>query len=43
MISEHFKSSEHIGKALLFYIDMLLQCKEELLAKEKIEEILTGQ
>ncbi|XP_073918366.1 testis-expressed protein 11 [Castor canadensis] len=42
MISEHFKSSEHIGKALLFYIDMLLQCKEELLAKEKIEEILTG-
>ncbi|XP_048653188.1 testis-expressed protein 11 [Marmota marmota marmota] len=39
-ICEHFKSSENIGKAVLFHIDMLLQRKEELLAKEKIEEII---
>ncbi|XP_027791641.2 testis-expressed protein 11 [Marmota flaviventris] len=41
-ICEHFKSSENIGKAVLFHIDMLLQRKEELLAKEKIEEIIMG-
>lgn len=43
IICEHFKSSENIGKALLLYIDMLLQRKEELLAKEKIDEIIIGQ
>ncbi|XP_064430278.1 testis-expressed protein 11 isoform X2 [Mirounga angustirostris] len=42
IICEHFKSSENIGKALLLHIDMLLQRKEELLAKEKIEEIILG-
>ncbi|XP_032249758.1 testis-expressed protein 11 [Phoca vitulina] len=42
IICEHFKSSEDIGKALLLQIDMLLQRKEELLAKEKIEEIILG-
>uniref|UniRef100_A0A2I3N958 Protein ZIP4 homolog n=1 Tax=Papio anubis TaxID=9555 RepID=A0A2I3N958_PAPAN len=40
IIHEHFKSSENTGKVLLLYIDMLLQRKEELLAKEKIEEII---
>ncbi|XP_039109288.1 testis-expressed protein 11 isoform X2 [Hyaena hyaena] len=39
-ICERFKSSEDIGKALLLHIDMLLQRKEELTAKEKIEEII---
>uniref|UniRef100_A0A7N5KC49 Protein ZIP4 homolog n=1 Tax=Ailuropoda melanoleuca TaxID=9646 RepID=A0A7N5KC49_AILME len=43
IICERFKSSENIGKALLLHIDMLLQRKEELLAKEKIEEIILGQ
>lgn len=43
VICEHFKSSENIGKALLFQADILLQRKEELLAKEKIEEIMIGQ
>lgn len=43
IICEHFKSSENIGKALLLHIDILLQRKEELLAKEKIEEIIVGQ
>ncbi|EHH30826.1 hypothetical protein EGK_20616, partial [Macaca mulatta] len=40
IIHERFKSSENTGKVLLLYIDMLLQRKEELLAKEKIEEII---
>ncbi|XP_017735607.1 PREDICTED: testis-expressed sequence 11 protein-like, partial [Rhinopithecus bieti] len=40
IIHERFKSSENAGKVLLLYIDMLLQRKEELLAKEKIEEII---
>nr|XP_031531094.1 testis-expressed protein 11 [Vicugna pacos] len=40
IICEHFKSSENIGKAQLLHIDMLLQKKEELLAKEKIEKII---
>ncbi|XP_058297305.1 testis-expressed protein 11 [Hylobates moloch] len=39
IIHERFKSSENSGKVLMLYIDMLLQRKEELLAKEKIEEI----
>lgn len=43
IICDHFKSSENAGKALLFQADMLLQRKEELLAKEKIEEIMKGQ
>ncbi|XP_036160069.1 testis-expressed protein 11 [Myotis myotis] len=43
IICEHFKSSENIGKALLLHIDILLQRKEELLAKEKIEEIIVGK
>nr|XP_012330464.1 testis-expressed protein 11 [Aotus nancymaae] len=40
VIRQRCSSSENIGKADLFYIDMLLQRKEELLAKEKIEEII---
>ncbi|XP_019503517.1 PREDICTED: testis-expressed sequence 11 protein [Hipposideros armiger] len=42
LICEHFKSSENIGIALLFHVDILIQKKEELLAKEKIEEIIIG-
>ncbi|XP_077003175.1 testis-expressed protein 11 isoform X2 [Tamandua tetradactyla] len=42
IICEHFKSSENIGKALLLHSDMLLQRKEELLAKEIIEDIIVG-
>ncbi|XP_035144365.3 testis-expressed protein 11 [Callithrix jacchus] len=40
VIRERCNSSENIGKAHVFYVDMLLQRKEELLAKEKIEEII---
>nr|XP_019603464.1 PREDICTED: testis-expressed sequence 11 protein [Rhinolophus sinicus] len=42
IVCERFKSSENIGKALLFHIDILFQRKEELLAKDKIEEIIIG-
>ncbi|XP_033616324.1 testis-expressed protein 11 [Fukomys damarensis] len=42
IICKHFKPSENVGKALLLYVDMLLQRKEDLLAKEKIEEIIMG-
>ncbi|KAM6143251.1 LOW QUALITY PROTEIN: testis-expressed protein 11 [Erethizon dorsatum] len=42
IICKHFKSSKNIGKVLLLYVDMLLQRKEDLLAKEKIEEIIVG-
>ncbi|KAM9180504.1 testis-expressed protein 11 [Dugong dugon] len=42
IICGHFKSSENIGRALLLHIDMLLKRDEELLAKEKIEEIIIG-
>ncbi|KAM4818637.1 testis-expressed protein 11 [Thomomys bottae] len=41
-ICDQYKSSEHVGKAKLFHIDMLLQRKEDLLAREKIEEIIRG-
>ncbi|KAM5290348.1 testis-expressed protein 11 [Glossophaga mutica] len=43
IVCEHFKSSENVGKALLFQIEILLQRKEDVLAKEKIEEIIIGQ
>ncbi|XP_017205157.3 testis-expressed protein 11 [Oryctolagus cuniculus] len=43
VICEQFNSSENFGKAQLFYIDILLQRKEEQRAKEKIEEIIIGQ
>ncbi|CAI9180664.1 unnamed protein product [Rangifer tarandus platyrhynchus] len=42
IICEHFKSSEDTTKALLFHIDMLLQRKEVLFAKEKIEQVIIG-
>uniref|UniRef100_A0A8C6CQK9 Protein ZIP4 homolog n=1 Tax=Moschus moschiferus TaxID=68415 RepID=A0A8C6CQK9_MOSMO len=41
-ICEHFQSSEDTSKAQLLHIDMLLQRKEELFAKEKVEEIIIG-
>ncbi|XP_036916161.1 testis-expressed protein 11, partial [Sturnira hondurensis] len=42
IVCEHFKSSEEVGRALLFQIEVLLQRKEEELAREKIEEIIIG-
>ncbi|XP_068819299.1 testis-expressed protein 11 [Capricornis sumatraensis] len=42
IICEHFQSSEDTSKAQLLHIDMLLQRKEEMFAKEKVEEIIIG-
>nr|KAF6493113.1 testis expressed 11 [Molossus molossus] len=43
IISDHFKSPENMGRALVVHIDILLQRKEELFAQEKIEEVIRGQ
>ncbi|XP_054430208.1 testis-expressed protein 11 [Pteronotus mesoamericanus] len=43
MICEHFKTSENVGKALLYHIEILIQRKEEQLAKEMIEDIIIDQ
>ncbi|ERE65099.1 testis [Cricetulus griseus] len=40
IISGHFKLAEDGKKVVLFYIDMLLQKDQDLIAEEKIEEIL---
>ncbi|XP_051034986.1 testis-expressed protein 11 [Phodopus roborovskii] len=40
IIHGHFKLAEDSKKIVLFYIDMLLQKDQDLIAKEKIEEIL---
>ncbi|XP_053512629.1 testis-expressed protein 11 [Artibeus jamaicensis] len=42
IICDHFGSSENVGKALLFQIEILLRRKEDELAKEKVEEIIIG-
>ncbi|KAF6091645.1 testis expressed 11 [Phyllostomus discolor] len=43
MICEHFRTSENVGKALLVQIETLFKRREDVLAKEKIEEIILGQ
>lgn len=43
IISDHFKLAEDSRKVLLFYIDILLQKDQDLIAEEKIKEILIGQ
>ncbi|XP_059107460.1 testis-expressed protein 11 [Peromyscus eremicus] len=42
IISDHFKLAEDSRKVLLFYIDILLQKDQDLIAEEKIKEILIG-
>ncbi|NXX13965.1 TEX11 protein, partial [Podargus strigoides] len=41
-IPERFESSPDVGKITLLHIEFLLQNKRELLAKQKIEEIIIG-
>lgn len=43
IISDHFKLAEDSRKVELFYINMLLQKDQDLIAEEKIKEILIGQ
>lgn len=39
---QHFESSPELGSALLMHIELLLQRDKELLAKQKIEDAITG-
>ncbi|NXA36910.1 TEX11 protein, partial [Eudromia elegans] len=41
-VAERFESSPHLGRITLLHIDFLLQNKRELLAKQKVEEIIIG-
>lgn len=41
-VPERFESSPDLGKITLLHIKFLLQNKRELLAKQKIEEVIIG-
>lgn len=41
-VAGRFESSPDLGKITLLYIEFLLQNKRELLAKQKVEEIIIG-
>ncbi|XP_067404069.1 testis-expressed protein 11 [Emydura macquarii macquarii] len=41
-VSERFESSPDLGKVILLHIEFLLQRMKEPLAKQKIEDIITG-
>ncbi|NXJ93511.1 TEX11 protein, partial [Corythaixoides concolor] len=41
-VPERFESSSDLGKITLLHIEFLLQNKRELLAKQKVEEIIIG-
>ncbi|KAM4732059.1 testis-expressed protein 11 [Anableps anableps] len=41
-VCQHFGSSPDLGAALVLHVELLLQRGKELLAKQKIEDIITG-
>ncbi|NXE51265.1 TEX11 protein, partial [Casuarius casuarius] len=41
-VAERFESSPDLGKITLLHVEFLLQNKRELLAKQKVEEIIIG-
>ncbi|XP_056294732.1 testis-expressed protein 11 [Pseudoliparis swirei] len=41
-VCQHFEASPDLGTALVLHIELLLQRGKELLAKQKIEDIITG-
>ncbi|TRY97965.1 hypothetical protein DNTS_000294 [Danionella cerebrum] len=41
-VCQRFESSPNLGSALLMHIELLLQRNKELLAKQKIEDAITG-
>ncbi|KAG1954497.1 TPR repeat-containing protein ZIP4 [Pimephales promelas] len=41
-VCQHFESSPELGSALLMHIELLLQRDKDLLAKQKIEDAITG-
>lgn len=42
LVCQHFESSPDLGNALVMHIELLLQKGKELLAKQKIQDIITG-
>ncbi|KAF4091426.1 hypothetical protein AMELA_G00036820 [Ameiurus melas] len=42
MVCQHFESSPELGSALLLHIELLMLRGKELLAKQKIEDAITG-
>ncbi|XP_075428791.1 testis-expressed protein 11 [Ascaphus truei] len=42
MVCQHFESSPELGKVLILQIQLLLQRGKELLARQKIEDLITG-
>ncbi|XP_017329770.1 testis-expressed protein 11 isoform X1 [Ictalurus punctatus] len=42
MVCQHFESSPELGSALLLQIELLMMRGKELLAKQKIEDAITG-
>ena len=41
-VCQHFESSSELGSALVLHIELLLQRGKELLARQKIEDVITG-
>lgn len=41
-VCQHFESSPELGSALLLHIELLMLRGNELLAKQKIEDAITG-
>lgn len=41
-VCQHFEASPDLGTALVLHAELLLQRGKELLAKQKIEDIITG-
>lgn len=39
---ERFEATPELGSALVLHVQLLLQRSKELLAKQKIEEVITG-
>ncbi|XP_053555049.1 testis-expressed protein 11 [Bombina bombina] len=42
LVCKQFESSPDLGKALILHIDLLLRRGKELLARQKIEDLITG-
>ncbi|XP_064422548.1 testis-expressed protein 11 [Latimeria chalumnae] len=41
-LCKHFEASPDLGKVVLMHIELLLQRGKELLAKQKVEDVITG-
>ncbi|XP_036404932.1 testis-expressed protein 11 [Megalops cyprinoides] len=41
-VCQHFESSSELGSALVLHVELLLQRGKELLARQKVEDVITG-